>query len=71
MVTIGAWKKQPILMDDGSTQVRTVVDIGVTLDERIADGFYFARSLRLIHHICANPQILDLPLAEASGYTYD
>ena len=71
MVTIGAWKKQPVLMSDGSTQIRTVVDIGVTLDERIADGFYFARSLRLIHHICANPQILDLPLSKASGYTYD
>ena len=71
MVTIGAWHKQKVLMEDGSTQIRTLVDIGATLDERIADGFYFARSLKLIKHIFANPQLLDLPLGEPSGFDYN
>lgn len=38
---------------------RQVVDIGATLDERIADGFYFAKSLRYVQHIAANPELLD------------
>ena len=35
------------------------MSIGVTLDERIADGFYFARSLKLIKHLFKNPELLD------------
>ena len=70
MVTIGAIHKAPMVMEDGSIEVRDVVDIGATLDERIADGFYFARSLKLMRHICANPTLLDKPLGEPSEYEY-
>jgi hypothetical protein len=70
MITIGTMHKDLVVMPDGTTQVRDFVDIGATLDERIADGFYFARSLKLVHHICANPALLDLPLEEDSGYDY-
>ena len=45
MITIGALRKEEVLMPDGTRQIRDLVDIGATLDERIADGFYFARSL--------------------------
>jgi len=57
-------------MEDGTRQIRDVIDIGATLDERIADGFYFARSLRLIKHICTHPELLEKPLGEESGFTY-
>ena len=70
MVTIGAIHKAPMVMEDGSIEARDVVDIGATLDERIADGFYFARSLKLMRHICANPTLLDKPLGEPSEYEY-
>ena len=70
MVTIGAYRTEEVLMPDGSRQMRTLIDIGATLDERIADGFYFARSLKLIHHIFANPQLLDQPLGQESGFLY-
>ena len=70
MVTIGTLHKEELLMEDGTRQVRDVIDIGATLDERIADGFYFARSLRLIKHIFAHPELLDKPLGEDSGFTY-
>ncbi len=70
MITIGAMHKAPVVLDDGSIAVRDFVDIGATLDERIGDGFYFARSLKLIQHICSNPEILDKPLEEESGYEY-
>ena len=71
MVTIGTLHKEELLMEDGTKQIRDVIDVGATLDERIADGFYFARSLKLIKHIFAHPDLLDLPLGENSGYTYE
>ncbi len=46
------------------------MDIGATLDERIADGFYFARSLKLMKHIFAHPELLEKPLGENSEFTY-
>ena len=70
MVTIGTLHKEEILMEDGTRQIRDVIDIGATLDERISDGFYFARSLRLIKHICTHPELLEKPLGEESGFTY-
>ena len=71
MATIGVIHKAEVVMEDGSKAIRDVVDFGVTLDERIADGFYFARSLRLLRHVCAHPELLDKPLGEPSGFCYD
>ena len=70
IITIGTIRKGLVLMEDGATQVRDVMDIGATLDERIADGFYFARSLKLIQHICSHPELLERPLEENSQYEY-
>ena len=70
MVTVGTIHKEERIMPDGSKQIRDVVDIGATLDERIADGFYFARSLKLVKHMFQYPELLDLPLNEPSGYEY-
>lgn len=70
MITIGTIRKEQMVMADGTSQVRDVVDIGATLDERIADGFYFARSLKLVRYICAHPELLERPLSEPSGFDY-
>lgn len=70
MVTIGTLHKEELLMPDGHKEIRDAVDIGATLDERIADGFYFARSLRLIKHVFANPELLEHPLSEDSQFAY-
>ena len=70
MITIGTLHREEILMPDGSKAIRDVVDIGATLDERIADGFYFARSLKLIKHIFEHPELLDMPLCQASEFDY-
>ena len=71
MITIGTIHREALVDRDGKSEVREIVDIGATLDERIADGFYFARSLKLVKHICANPQLLDLPLSEPSGFRFE
>ncbi len=70
MITFGTVHKEEMLMEDGHKEIRDVLDFGATLDERIADGFYFARSFRLIRHIFANPELLDKPLGENSGFEY-
>ena len=71
MVNVGTIHKQELIMPDGSKQIRDVVDIGATLDERIADGFYFARSLKLVKHIFEHPELLERPLSESSGFEYE
>lgn len=71
IVTLGTLHKEEITMEDGHREIRDVIDVGATLDERIGDGFYFVRSLRLIKHILAHPELLDRPLGEHSGYTYE
>lgn len=60
MMTIGTMRQKKT--DDG--EVRDVVDIAVTADERIADGFYFARSIKILHYLCAHPEILEKPFDE-------
>ena len=70
LVVIGKIHKEQVVMDDGSIEIRDMVDVGATLDERIADGFYFARSLKLVKYMFANPELFDLPLSEPSGFDY-
>ena len=70
MVSIGTIHKEELIMPDGHKEIRDVVNIGATGDERIADGFYFARSIKLVRHVFEHPELLDLPLGEPCGYDY-
>ena len=67
LTTLGGIHKKEVLMADGTKQIRDVVDFTATLDERIADGFYFARSLKLLQYVFAHPELLDQPLSAPSG----
>ena len=71
MITIGTIHEEEALMSDHTKEIRKFVDLGITMDERIGDGFYFARSLKLLHYICANPSLLDRPIGEESGFQYE
>ena len=62
MVTIGTLHKEKRLQPDGTEQVRDMLDVTFTLDERIADGFYFARSLKITRYLLEHPQLLAQPL---------
>lgn len=46
------------------------VDISATLDERIADGFYFAKSIKLAQHIILNPNLLEEKLSSKIDYEF-
>ncbi|MDE6292875.1 MAG: 2-oxo acid dehydrogenase subunit E2, partial [Bacilli bacterium] len=34
------------------------MEMGITLDERIADGFYFCKAMKLIEYMFSNPEVL-------------
>ena len=62
-VTIGEKKMLPFYNEDGTYEMRNTIKLGLTIDERIADGYYFAKTLRLVRKIFENPELLDLPAA--------
>ena len=70
VITIGEIYKEPVFNENGEVESRDMMNIGVTLDERIADGFYFARSLKLIKHLFKNPQLLDKKLGEEIEFEF-
>lgn len=40
---IGEIKKKPFYDDAGNVTMQESVDLGLTIDERIADGYYYAK----------------------------
>ncbi|MBQ8074698.1 MAG: hypothetical protein IJ237_01815 [Oscillospiraceae bacterium] len=58
MITIGTMHKEFRRMEDGTEQERTLLDATFTIDERIADGFYFAKSLRIVRYLLEHPEHL-------------
>ena len=41
--------------------MKEVVDIGLTIDERIADGYYYSKTMRLLRQLLQNPELLEAP----------
>ncbi len=67
-VIVGEKKIRPFFKDDGSYDMRDSVELGLTIDERIADGYYYSKSIRLLKKLLENPQLLELPLEEEVDY---
>lgn len=67
-VIVGERKKRPFYDDNGNVTMKNSVDIGLTVDERIADGYYYAKTVRLLKKLLENPQLLELPLSEEIEY---
>lgn len=59
-VVISEKKLTPFFKEDGSYELRNTVNLAFTIDERIADGYYFAKSLRLLKHLLQHPELLEL-----------
>ena len=60
-VTIGEAKMRPFFAPDGSAEMRKTVEIGLTIDERIADGYYYSGTIQLLKYLLQNPELLELP----------
>ena len=64
LTSIGEIKDEIIVNKKGKQEIRKVCEFGVTLDERIADGFYFAKSVAMIEKILQDPKLLDDPVSK-------
>jgi len=58
VVTIGE-VKESVKVIDGEIKKRYMCSYGITLDERIADGVYFAKCVNLLEYILNNPSLLE------------
>lgn len=65
MITIGVLHKEKKLMPDGSWQERDVINCTFNIDERLADGFYFAKSLRIVDYMFTHPESMTEPVSRA------
>ena len=65
---IGEVKETPVFHSDGSVEMKPTVDLGLTIDERLADGYYYSKTVRLLKHLLENPELLELPLNKEIEY---
>lgn len=65
---IGEKKERPFYNDDGTSHMRQSVDIGITIDERLADGYYYSKTVKLLKYLLENPEFLNKPAGEEVCY---
>lgn len=65
---VGEIKKRPFYDENGNVEMRESVDLGLTIDERLADGYYYSKTIRLLRKLLENPELLELPLNQEVDY---
>ena len=67
-VVVGEMKMRPFYDDEGNAEFRNSVDLGLTIDERLADGYYYSKSVRILKYILEHPECLEKPFSEPVEY---
>ena len=65
---IGEKKLSPFFQSDGSVEMRETVQLGLTIDERLADGYYYSKTVRLLKKLLECPELLERPMIEEVDY---
>ncbi len=68
-MVIGEMKDKIVLDENKQVTVKKMLPISMTVDERIADGFYFAKSFKILKYLIENPHHLDEPLSAPVDFT--
>ena len=63
ILAIGEVRDKEVLIN-GKSKKRKVVDLGLNLDERIADGFYFIKSANYLKYFLEHPETLEEPASK-------
>lgn len=58
LATIGEVRDEVVIVK-GKQEVRKLCEFGINLDERIADGYYFVKSIQLLQYIFDHPEMLE------------
>ena len=64
---IGAMRDEAVVTDRREIEIRPIVTVRYTLDERIIDGYYAARSLDVLRDWIENPWLLETPEDDGPG----
>ena len=67
-VVIGEKKKRPFWNEDGTYELKDTIKLSLTIDERIADGYYYSKSLKLLKYLLLHPELLDLDASTPVEY---
>ena len=59
LATFGEIKDEEVINDKGKKEIRKICHFGINLDERIADGYYFAKSVNFMQYLFDNPKLLE------------
>ena len=65
---IGEKKWTPLYDAHGLVEMRETVDLGLTVGERIADGYYYSKSIRLFKYLLEPPAVLAQPMTTEVDY---
>ncbi len=65
---IGEKKLSPYYGEDGSVTMKETLELGLTIDERLADGYYYSKSVRLLEYLLTHPEELEKPISEEVHY---
>ena len=63
LATFGEIKDEVVVID-GKEQIRKYCEFGINIDERVADGFYFAKSIKMCQHLFDHPEMLEEKVGE-------
>ena len=58
LATIGEVRDE-VVVRNGKQEIRKLCEFGINLDERIADGYYFIKSIQMLQYIFDHPEMLE------------
>ena len=62
-IVIGKKERMPFNEND-NVLFKDGVELSMTIDERIADGYYFSKSIKMLRYFLEHPELLDKPFNE-------
>jgi len=62
-IVIGKADRMPFYEND-QIVFKDAVELNITMDERIADGFYFSKSMKMMQYFLQHPELLEHPFNE-------
>ena len=65
---IGEKSLRPVFKADGTYEMHEMLDLGLTIDERLADGYYYSKTIRLLRTLLENPELLETPANQEIEY---
>ena len=60
-VVVGKKYRKMDYSDSDEGVLKDILPLGITLDERIADGYYYSGTVALVKELLAHPELLELP----------